>query len=359
MAQVDTIAKIEGSADDGGWSATGAVFNDADRLEFYQSLEAWFSLYTSAGWESKLRKAFRGHLMPDPWQKVFQGSTAPWSAQLANQMMRDGEVQGIFYKSVGSSPGNRHQIINMKYAHIIYELISGHCNLMHKNERANYDSTLWSGAFTSKAYNEGFLRLNLDITNSSAVSQYDLKQGGFWDRLKEIANIEAYILFVDKFNKLHYTRHPMFGTLPTAVMTLTSSHLLAPLQITRRNEKVGQVKLHGTTPAGLQIKGKYPTHPTAGPWIVKKGYMATSNALMNTIATRMYKYANRDVSVIAQLPGAIGLMLELLDRIAITYSSSADGISWSSKKFWIQKISVDLQSDFNATTTLALEAESA
>jgi hypothetical protein len=357
MASVDTIAKIEGDADDGGWSATGAVFNDADRLSFYQRVRAWYSLYTSAGWTAAPRVAFRGHLLPDPWQKLFGGSTAPWTGQIAHEMMKEGEVQGIFYRSVSSSPGNRHQIINMKYAHIIYELMSGHCNLMHKGQRAAYDSTLWGGAFTSRAYNEGFVGLNLDITNSSAVSQYDLKQGGFWERLKEIANIDGFILFVDKTNKLHYTRHPMFGTLPTAVMTITSSHLLAPLQITRRNEKIGQIKLQGTTPAGLQIRGKYPTHPTAGPIIVKKGYMATSNALMNTIATRMYKYANRDVSVVATLPGAVGLMLELMDRIAITYASSADGISWSSKKFWIQKISVSLQSDFNAVTTLTLEAE--
>jgi len=359
MASVDTIAKIEGDAEDGGWQATGAVFNDADRLNFYQRVRAWYSLYTSAGWQTTPRPAFRGHLNPDPWQKIFQGSTALWSGQLPNEIMKEGEVQGIFYKSVSSSPGNRHQIINMKYAHIIYELVSGHCNLMHKGERANYDSTLWSGSFTSRAYNEGFMKLNLDITNSSAVTQYDLKQGGFWERLKEIANIDAFILFIGKNSKLHYIRHPMFGTLPTVVMTLTSSHLLAPLQITRRNEKVGQVKLQGTTPAGLQIRGKYPTHPTAGPIVQKKGYMATSNTLMNTIATRMYKYANRDVSVVATMPGAVGLMLELMDRIAITYSSSADGISWSSKKFWIQKISVALQSDFNAVTTLTLEAEAA
>lgn len=359
MATVDTIAKIEADADDGGWSASGAVFNDADRLNFYQRVRVWFDLYTSGGWESQPRPGFRGHLLPDPWRKFVQGSEAPFSGLTAHEMMKEGEVQGIFYRSVSSSPANRHQIIGMKYAHIIYELMSGHCNLMHKGERVNYDSTLWSGAFTSRAYNEGFVRLNLDTTNSSAVAQYDLKQGGFWQRMKEIAEIDAFLLFVDKTNKLHYTRHPMFGTLPTAVMTLTNEHLLSPLEIERRSERVGQIKLQGATPQGLQISGKYPTHPTAGPIVTKKGYMATSNTLMNTIATRMYKYFNRDVTVTAQLAGAVGLLLELQDRIAVTYSSSADGISWSSKKFWVQKISVGLQSNFNAITTLTLEAENA
>lgn len=357
MATVDTIAKIEGDAGNGGWTASGSVFNDADRLSFYQRVRMWFDLYTTGGWESQPRVAFRGHLVPEPWRKFVQGSEAPYSAMTAHEMMKEGEVQGIFYRSVSSSPGNRHQIINMRYAHIIYELMSGHCNLMHKSERANYDSTLWGGAFTSRAYNEGFVRLNLDTSNSSLVSEYDLKQGGFWQRMQEIAGIDAFLLYVDKNSKLHYTRHPMFGTLPPVALTLTSEHLLAPLEIERRNERVGQVKLQGTTPQGLQIRGKYPTHPTAGPVITKTGYMASSNSLMATIAQRMYRYQNRDVTVTAQVGGAVGLLLELQDRIAVTYTSSADGIAWSSKKFWIQKISVALQSNFNAVTTLTLEAE--
>lgn len=360
MAVVDSIAKIQADISNGGWAASGEVFNDADRLDFYQQVKLWYRLY-AGGWEAATRPAFAGHLTPDPWQKLVQGSNAPWSALNAQDVLKQGEVQGIFYKSVSSSPANRHQIINMKYAHIIYELISGHCNLMHKNERTTYDSTLWSGSFTSRAYNEGFLRLNLDITNSSAVSSYELKQGGFWQRLKDIAEIDFYLLFVDKYNKLHFIPHPMFagGTLPTAALTITDGLLLEPLTIERRNEFVGQVKLQGTTPQGLQIRGKYPSNPTAGPIIQKKGYLATSNSLMTTIATRMYKYYNRDVTVTAVLPGAVGLLLELMDRVAITYSSSGDGISWSSKKFWIQKIEVAVKPDFTAVTTLTLDAENA
>lgn len=360
MASVDTIARIEGSLQDGGWKASGAVFNDADRLSFYQEVEAWFDLYTSSGWEALPRPAFRGHLLPEPWLKTFQSSEAPWSAFIAQEIMKRGEVQGIFYKHVASAPANRHQIISMTYAKIVYEIIGGHCNLMHSSEAVNYDSSLWAGAFTTKTFPEGFLFLNIDLTNSSAVSEYDLKQGGFWQRLQEIANIDFYLLYVDKFNQLHYVPHPMFGaSLPTAVLTLTSSHLLEPLTIERRNtESVGQVRLQGTTPQGLQISGKYPTDATAGPPIQKSGYMATSSTLMTTIATRMYKFENRDYTVTAKLNGAIGLMLDMLDRIAITYTSSADGVAWSSKKFWISKIAVELKENFNAETTLTLDAES-
>jgi len=360
MAIVDTIARIEGSVQDGGWKASGAVFNDADRLLFYQQIESWFDLYTSSGWEALPRPAFRGHLLPDPWLKTFQSSEAPWSAFIAQETMKRGEAQGIFYKHVASSPGNRHQIINMSYAKIIYELIGGHCNLMHSSEAANYDSSLWSGAFTTKTHPEGFLYLNIDLTNSTAVSEFDLKQGNFWGRLKEIADIEFYLLYVDKYNQLHYVPHPMFGaSLPTATLTLTSSLLMEPLTIERRNtESVGQVRLQGTTPQGLQLSARYPSDATAGPIVQKTGYMATaSGALMTAIATRMYQFENRDYTVTAKLNGAIGLMLELLDRVAITYTSSADGVAWSSKKFWISKIAVELKENFNAVTTLVLDAE--
>lgn len=357
MATVDVIGTITGSAADGGWTANGVVFNDADRLQFHQQLRVWFRLY-AAGWEANRRGAFLGHLVPEPWTKFVQGSEAPFSAKMPNELMRDGEVQGIFYRSVSSSPANRHQIINMKYGHIVYELIGGHCNLMHRDEASRFDSTLWSGSFTTRTFPEGFLRLNLNFTNSSSVASYDLKQGNFWQRLQEIAQKDNYLIYVDKNGVLNYQPHPMFSaTLPTSVMTLTSSHLLTPLEITRRFEKTGQVKLSGTTPQGLQINGKYPTQPVAGPILQRTGYMATSNTLMNTIAERIYRYENRDVIVTAILPGAIGLLFDILDRIAVTYSSSADGINWSEKKFWIQKITVEILSDFNARTKLELDAE--
>lgn len=358
---VDTIARIEGSLSNGGWKITGSVFNDADRLHFYQGMYAWFEMYTSSGWDAQIRPAFRGHLLPEPWEKTFQSSVAPWSAVLAQELMKRGKIQGIFYKHVASAPANRHQIITMKYAKIVYEIISGHCNLMVPGERATYDTQLWSGAFTSPAFNEGFLFLDIDIAGSTAVDNYLVKEGGFWERIQEIAEIEFFLAYVDLFNTFHYIPHPMFGaTLPTAVFTITSAHLLQPLKVTPRNtEEVGQVQLHGTTPQGLQLTGKFPAQPTAGPIVVRSGYLATSSSLMTTIATRMYKFSNRDYRIEAKLQGAVGLMLALLDRVSVTYTSSADGISWSAKKFWIDGITVEIMSDFNAVTTLVLDAEAA
>lgn len=358
MSSVDTIAKIEASLDNGGWSATGAVFNDADRIDFYQALNAHFRLYAGGGWEGLLRPAFRGHLVPDPWQKIFQSSNAPFKAKLANEIMKAGEVQGIYFKSVASAPANRHQIINMSYAKIIYEIISGHCNLMHSSEAANYDSSLWSGAFTTQTFDEGFLFLDLNLTNSSLVGQYTVRQGGFWSKLSEIADIDNYLLYVDKTNTLHAIPHPMFNaSLASSVLTITSGLLLEPLTIERRYQTVGQVRISGSTPDGTQISGKYPDDPQPGPVLQKTGYMAASNAAMTAIATRIYKYQNRDSVVTAVLPGAVGLLLELVDRVAITYTSTVDGMAWSAKKFWISDISVAVKSNFTATTTLKLDAE--
>ena len=70
-------------------------------------------------------------------------------------------------------------------------------------------------------------------------------------------------------------------------------------------------------------------------------------------------FENRDYRIEAKLQGAVGLMLALLDRVGVTYTSSADGISWSTKKFWIDGITVEIMSDFNAVTTLVLDAEAA
>ena len=363
MPSVDVIGRIEGSIQNGGWKAEGTVLGDADRLRFYQQIGVWFDAYLGNGWENLPRHAFRGHLYPDNWTKTFQSSNAPFTASTAQEFLKrdTSEIQGIFYKHVASSPGNRHQIINMSYAKIIYEMFGGHSNLMYPTEAATYDGQLWSGAFDTVTWIEGFVTLDIDLANSSAVDNYTIKNGNIWQRMQDIANIDFYLIYLDKFNKLHYVPHPMFqATLPTAVFTITSAHLLAPLEFARRNtEAVGQVKLFGATPQGLQISGKYPADPTAGPTISKSDYLATSSALMTTIATRMYKFENRDYTVTAKLPGAVGLLLDLLDRVAITYTSSGDGITWSGKKFWINKIIVDVMSDFNAMTTLVMDAEAA
>lgn len=360
MASVDTITRIEASVQDGGWRMSGAVFNDADRLQFYQQITAWYDLYSGGAWWPFPRRAFVGHLLPEPWQKVFQTSTANWNAFTAQELMRRGSVQGIFYKNVASSPANRHQIIGLNYAKIVYELLSGHCNLMHSSQIATYDSQLWSGSINSVPIPAGFLLLDLDIANSTLVSDYLIREGNFWERIKEMADRDLYLAYTDNGGTFHFVPHPMFdAVLPTPALELTSAMMLEPLRVDRRNtEEVGQVIIQGSTPAGLQISGRYPSYSAAGPVIVKPGYLATSAALMTTIATRTYKFMNRDYRIEAKLPGAVGLMLDLLDRISVTYTSAVDGITWSAKKFWIDSITVEVSENFNATTTLVMDAES-
>lgn len=347
MSDVDIIAKITADVNDGGWRATGEVLGDADKFDFYQEIEVWFDLYTSGGWEAFPRPGFKGHLVPESWQKLLQTSRAPFGAFTAQEILKRGRIQGIFFKDEGS-PANQHQINGMTYADIIEHNLGksgeyGHCNLVRG---------IWP---------EGIITLDLDSANSSAVDEYDLKEGNFWQRQQEIAEIDQYWLWVDKFNTLHFKPHPMFfGTLPTPVLTLTNDLLLEPLTIERRNpETIGQIKIQGHTPAGAQISGKYPPDPTAGPIVVRSGYLATTSSQMDTIAEWIYKFKNRDYTVQARIGNGLGLLLDLMDRLQITYTSSADGISWSEKKFWLHKIEVELRRNFTAMTTLGLEAENA
>lgn len=345
MASVDSIAKIEGSVQDGGWTATGAVFNDADRLDYYQEIEATFDMY-AGGWSGPHR-GFRGHILPDPWRKTFQGSVAPWSAFTAQEFMKRGEVQGIFFKEE-ASPGNDHQITGMQLADIVEHILGKTAQYGHSN-------------LVEGVWPEGIISLDIDTTNSTSVDEYEVKQGNYWRRLVEIAEIEFYLIYVDKFNVLHYIPHPMFGaSLPNVKLAIDNTLLVEPLTINRINpEALGQVKMVGTTPRGAQISGVYPTNATGGPQIVRGGYIATANTLMAAIAERIYKFSNREYQVTAQLPGALGLFLDILDRVEITYTSSDDGITWSAKKFWVSKITVEVLPDFNCKSTVVMDAENA
>ena len=254
---IDVIATIEASVDDGGWRASGSVFNDNDKLDFYQGIESYFDLY-AGGWYGFPKPALVGHLLPEPWQKTFQTSITPFNAFTAQEFMKRGELQGIFFTDQ-ASPANEHQIIDMTLADIVSHIVGqtgeyGHCNLV---------KGVWP---------EGIITTDIDTANSTAIDSYEVKQGNFWNRLQEIADIDFYYMWLDKGNVFHFEPHPMFApVLPTPVFDLDSALLSEPLEIENRNtESIGQVRLSGTTPAGLQIFGKYPTDPTAGPFPGKR-----------------------------------------------------------------------------------------
>lgn len=342
---VDRIGTISASLSKGGWQADGEIFDDADRLAFNQAVTYYFRLFRGSAWEDEYRLGFSGHLNPDPYERTFQSSVAPFKAFTAQEYLKRLRIQGIFFK-YSASPANEHEQPE-NYAEIVSHIIGnsgeyGHCNL------------------SKLSWPEGFVTLNIDTANSVSHGEYLLREGTIWQRTQEIARIEFYIAFFNRFNEFNYIFHPMFGTLPDPVLDITSALLLEPLTITPLNtNRVGQIILQGTTPGGIQITGKYPSDPTIGSRVYETGFKASDDTLMTTVATRRYLFETRDYSVKAVLPGAIGLMMDLVDRVSITYSSSEDGISWSAKKFWVHEIDVDIYEDFNATTTLGLEAENA
>lgn len=350
------IAKISADIDSGGWEATGEVINDADAIDFEQEVRSWYTVY-AGGWEATTRSGFSGHLSPDPWVKTFQTSKAPWKAYTAHEMMKNGNLQGIFFKN-DATPENRHQVIDLSFAKIVYEIVSGHSNLVIASDGTAHDADLWGTAFTTPTHEDGFMALNLDFDNSAAIDSYEVKDGSFWTRLKEIANKEFYTIYTDKTNTLNYIPHPMFGTLPDVVFTLTNEWLLEPLTIERRNtEDLGQMILSGSTPSGEQITGTYPTDPNPGPIQRRGGYVCDSGSALTNIAQRAYLFETRGYTVTAEIANGVGLMVELLDRVAITYASSADGISWTDEAFYIHKIEVDVMDNFQAKTRLILEQE--
>jgi hypothetical protein len=284
-------------------------------------------------------------LNPDPYVRTYQHSIAPFKAFTAQQYLKLMRIQGIFFK-YDASPGNDHEA-PQTYAEIVEHVIGnageyGHCNIA---------LDAWP--------DEGFVNKNIDTTNSAQHGEFLLREGTIWQRIQEIARIENYVAYFDKSNTFNYIPRSMFlSPLPDPVLDITSGLLLEPLRITPRNtEEVWQIRIQGSTPGGLQISGAYPTDRGIGPVIVEAGFKAADNSAATTIAERRYRYDTRPYSVLALLPGAVGLMVDLLDRVSITYTSSADGVTWSAEKFWIEEIQVDIMEDFTAQTTLTLEGE--
>jgi len=81
---------------------------------------------------------------------------------------------------------------------------------------------------------------------------------------------------------------------------------------------------------------------------------------LNEWVRRQYYFENRPYTVRWYAPGLCGLLFEILDRIQITYTGTAENgvhIDWTNKKFWIHEINVVPDATFGGRTEFLLEAE--
>jgi len=377
------IQRVNGSVQRGGWQCSFTSMRDTDVVEENQRvMVTWRPAL--GGPPGVLRTAFDGHTIPSRVEFDRTGSKAAFTAETSDGYLRNGWCQGIGFAdmaavarahyhqfdSVTGGAGAQRMTLGRVVRHLLgyYDSLGpppatcpdwvAHTNLVyHPTENphgwvdlANVETTPWSAGYTA-----GTMRVDRFIVRETE---------NLWSKLQEIAASEFFVIYFDKSNTLYYKRHPMYGTLPPAVMTFDAEFCLAPPVVEpRESNQVRQVLLASVTDAGATLHAEYPTSPTYVYGKVEELSRLRCNdqAALDYWAQRHYLYLNRDFSVRWTVPGLAGLLFDLLDRVQITYSgTAANGVhyEWEEKKFWVHEIDVIPDNANSGTSTFLLESES-
>lgn len=168
---------------------------------------------------------------------------------------------------------------------------------------------------------------------------------------------------MDRYDRFHYNRNPMFeSTLPSFTITLTNSYLVAQPEVTFRNDvQIDQVLLMALTDDGTILQSQYPaTISSQGRRLQITNLRCNDQTRLDLLAQRKYFFETRPYDLRLFIAGPLGLRVDLLDRIALTYSgTSRNGIelSFLNEPFWIQSIRVNRVGNFGAITELEVMQE--
>lgn len=339
------ISGITGSADRGGWEAQLGFVNAQAKAGFGRHVDLRDRLEGGGVWEDAFATAIDGTVIPQRLGFDRRGSSTNVVLTTAHAFLENAGLQGIYF-AVVNPPTNPHQATSWNLGKIVLHILRDHTGIA--------DST--PGGWVSLA--------GIDTLHSTSVDVFSIRQSNsIWSTIADIAKNEFYVRYMTRDDRFIYDLHPQFRTTPLdTVMEIAQHHILDDIEITFRDwVKTDQALLYALTDGGVILTSKYPaTVGTDGRREKFSNLRCNSQARLDLLAERAYKFLNREYQVRFSMPGAIGTRFEQYDRIALTYSgTSINGVSvdWNEKKFWITEISIQPSGNFGATTTLMLDEE--
>lgn len=339
------IESIEGSAERGGWQASGTMINDQLNVEYGREANIFLRSEGGGSWEVDYHLALRGSILPQTLTFDRRQGMIPVVISTSDVFLENAGLQGIYFTNTNPST-NPHQIPSMRLGKIVEHIIEQHTNI----------STVTPGGWVDTS--------GIDTVNSTLVDVYTVRQtNSIWSAIQAIAENEFYVRYFTKSDKLIYERHPQFkANLPTPVLNLNSDNIAGQPEIVFRNElKLDQAQLYALTDQGQILQSFYPSNiGTEGRRQKFANLRCNSQARLDLLAQRVYKFLNREVGVRLSLAGGWGSYLELYDRVSVTYTGTDRNgvtIDWTEKKFWLNSIRVNKVSNFGSLTDLELEEE--
>lgn len=336
---------IRAAANQGGWQADCRIINDQALMTYGRKTDIYVRGQAGGSWMPDSVPALNGSMFPQALSFNRRQSIGSVVVATTDWWLRNAALQGIYF-SQQASPQNPHQIVDLRLGTIIYHILTEHTNC-------------------TKATPGGWVNIDrLDTVNSTSVNVYTVRQSNsIWDVLKKIADNEFYVRYFTKQDYFVYEPHPQFrDSIPDPVLNIVPAMIIGQPEITFRNDvQTDQVQLYALSDTGVIFTANYPTNVgTEGRRQKFTNIRCNEQIRVNLLAERAFKFLNRDYSVRLSLPGIWGAYLEMYDRVSLSYTgTSINGVTvdWTEKKFWIDSITINIQSDTIATTELVLDEE--
>ncbi len=338
-------SSTSGNADSGGWEMTGVFINDQEEAVYGRRATLNYLGEGDGIWDDDYRVAITGSMVPQSVAFDKGQSQTNLTVVTSNTLLAQAGLQGIYFSVVGS-PTNVHQRTSWNLGEIVEHLIEGHTNLA---------DTVPGGIVDISG---------IDTTDSTSINVFTVRQSNsIWSTIQSIAQNEFYVAYFTKNDAFMYVKHPQFiAVLPDPLITFDNTNIIGQPEVRFRNEvRIDQVQLYGLTDDGDIFTSLYPA--SIGSEVKREKYTSirvNSQARLDLLAQRAYKFLNRQFIVRVNLAGAWGLLFELYDRVQMTYAGTDRNgvtVNFNQKKFWISSISVSPTSRFGATSSIEMEEE--
>lgn len=339
------ISTINGDADRGGWQVNANFANDHDEAVYGRRVE-FYALPEGGGvWEENYKQIINGSLLPQNLIYDRRQSQTAVIVSTSDVFLNNAGLQGIYFTEQ-SNPQNPHQITGLNLGKIVKHIVEQHTNI----------STQTAGGWVDTT--------GIDIVNSTSVDVYTVRQSNsIWQTIADIASNEFYVRYFTKQDRLIYEQHPQFkSAVLDVVVTFNDNNIVGQPELIYRSDVItDQVLLYALTDTGQILTAKYPENVgTDGRRQKYANLRCNSQARLDLLAQRAYKFLNRSYDFRLSIAGPWGVYLELYDRIQVTYTGTIKNgvsITWSQKKFWVKSINVQRIGNFAAVTELYLEEE--
>jgi hypothetical protein len=338
------VSTLQGDVDTGGWTCNSGFLNDQALADYGRHAKVFHLPEGNNIWEADWLMGIDGSIIPKTVTWDRKQSATEIVISTSQMFLQNAGIQGIFF-SEQPAPANPHQMTGLNLGKIVKHIVEEHTNC-----------SIAAGGWVDTS--------GIDTVNSTTVNVYTVRESNsMWSTLKAIADNEFYVVYFTKDDKLLYTQHPMFAAvLPAVTLGIDNTMILGQPRVTYRDMMLpDQVKLYALTDEGTTLQSFYPANMGTEGRIHKiSNIRCNTQARLDVLSFRLYNFLRRRYQCDITLPGSWGLLLELYDRVEVTYTGTAsNGVAfvWGNKKFWVSKINISRMQGRTATTEFTLEEE--